>query len=119
MKNSTRSLKHLFELDSKIAIYVPTTCDISRPCDNTEQLNKTLSVLAGMFGGSTQTDALGCWITTDGELVKERVNIVYSFCTKDAFVAHFDEIMDLCEDLKREMGQEAIALEYNGQMKFV
>jgi hypothetical protein len=35
------------------------------------------------------------------------------------FGEHFDEVLGLCEAIKREMSQEAVTLEYNGQIKFV
>ena len=32
---------------------------------------------------------------------------------------HVGRVVELCEELKREMGQEAIALEINGEMYFI
>ena len=53
------------------------------------------------------------------ELIVEKVKIVYAFCTKEAFADHLDELLEICERIKRDMGQEAVTLEYNGQVKFV
>ena len=53
------------------------------------------------------------------ELIVEKVKIVYAFCTKEAFADHLDELLEVCERIKRDMGQEAVTLEYNGQVKFV
>ena len=36
-----------------------------------------------------------------------------------ALQEHVGRVVELCEELKREMGQEAVALEINGEMYFI
>lgn len=114
-----KSLKFKFDLDSKVAIYVPSTLNVNEQTDNTAQVMNIIRKLSTLFGGATASDAVGGWVSESGETVIEKVKIVYSFCTSDQLKEHISTIIEICEDLKREMSQEAITLEINGQVKFV
>lgn len=114
-----KTLKFKFDLDSKVAIYVPSTLNVNEQTDNTEQVLQIIRKLSQLFGGATASDAVGGWVAENGQTVIEQVKIVYSFCTSDQLKENFCEILQICEDLKNEMSQEAITLEINGQVKFV
>ena len=58
-------------------------------------------------------------MSNSGALVVENVIIVYAFCTPESFGEHFAEVMQLATEIRDEMKQEAVTLEYNGQVKFV
>lgn len=102
-------LQNCFKLSSKVTVYVPATNGVSEATDNTEQVKKTASLLAGLFGGSTSTAALGYWLSPIAGLVAEATTVVFAYA----------EVVELCEELKHDMGQEAIALEINGEMYFI
>lgn len=114
-----KSLKFKFDLNSKVAIYVPSTINVNETTDNTAQVIRIIRRLAELFGGATASDAVGGWVAEDGQTVIEKVKIVYSFCTSDQLKEHISTIIAICEELKTEMSQEAITLEINGQVKFV
>lgn len=114
-----KELKFKFDLDSKIAIYVPSTVNVNESCNNSAMVRRVLSKLSELFGGATATPAIGGWMSSEAGLVTEKITIVYSFCKAEQFGEHFDEVLGLCEAIKREMSQEAVTLEYNGQIKFV
>lgn len=114
-----KSLKFKFDLDSKVAIYVPSTLNVNEQTDNTDQVMNIIRKLSTLFGGATASDAVGGWVAENGQTVIEKVKIVYSFCTSEMLKQHIDNILQICEDLKRDMSQEAITLEINGQVKFV
>lgn len=114
-----KKLKYAFDLDCKIAIYVPSTVNVDEACDNTAMRLHVMRELSAMFGGATSTQACGAWIDSAGNTVIEHVDIVYSFCTSSQARTHFEKVLALCEHIKREMAQEAVTLEYNGQVKFV
>lgn len=80
---------------------------------------RTLRQLSEMFGGATTTPAVGGWVSASGALVVEHVDIVYSFCTSEQLTEKIDDIIKICQDLKKDMGQEAITLEVNGGVKFI
>lgn len=114
-----KSLKFKFDLDSKVAISVPSTTNVNEKCDNEEMVNRVLSRLSDLFGGATATDAIGGWNSAEYGLITERVTIVYSFCKSNDFAKHIESVLEICETIKKEMKQEAVTLEYNGQVKFI
>ncbi len=64
-----KQLKFKFDLDSKVAIYVPSTVAVNN--DDSEGLQEkftreVLSLFSRWFGGATATDALGGWVSGGG-----------------------------------------------------
>src|SRR5574344_20665 len=117
-----KELKFLFDLDCKVSIYVPSTTDAN--CADEENLQQRFVELcmkkfSEWFGGATATDALGGWMSNNKGLILERVRIVYAFCRKEDFAENLVEMMQICEQIKSEMRQESVTLEYNGQIKCV
>lgn len=49
----------------------------------------------------------------------EATTVVFAYAADTALQEHVGRVVELCEELKREMGQEAIALEINGEMYFI
>lgn len=76
-------------LDSRVAIYVPSTTD---------------------------TEARGYWVSQSAGLVGEAVTIVYSNAAAEDIERHGAEIVAICRKIKREMKQEAVSLEINGEL---
>lgn len=108
-----------FDLNAKVAIYVPSTTDVNVPTDNKEFVNEVMTKFSEWFGGCTSTPAVGGWVSNSGALVVEKVTIVYAFCTPESFGEHFEEVVQLATTIRDEMKQEAVTLEYNGQIKFI
>lgn len=108
-----------FDLNAKVAIFVPSTTDVNAPTDNKKFVNKVMTKFSEWFGGCTSTPAVGGWVSNSGALVVENVTIVYAFCTSKSFGEHFEEVYTLATEIRDEMKQEAVTLEYNGQVKFV
>ena len=104
-------LKNCLKLSSKITVYVPATNGIDQAADNTEQVKKTAALLSELFGGATSTPALGYWMSPAAGLVAEATTVVFAYAADAALQEHVGRVVELCEELKREMGQEAIALE--------
>lgn len=114
-----KHLKFKYDLDCKVAIYVPSTINVNEKIDNSEYVISVIRELSSMFGGATASDAVGGWVSESGETVIERVKIVYSFCSSEQLNERFDDVYEICQRIKREMNQEAVTLEVNGQCKFV
>lgn len=114
-----KMLKNCLKLSSSVKIYVPSTIDVNQSFDSPEWIDKTLKFLASCFGGSTATKALGAWVSTNGELVKERVTVVFSYASQPDLETNIDEIYNFCLTMKKALGQEAIALEVNNELYFV
>lgn len=114
-----KTLKFKFDLDCKVSVYVPSTTEVNKACDNSEHVKRVITELSQMFGGATASKAVGGWVCASGETVLEAVTIVYSFCTSEQLREHFEAVYGICERIKQEMSQEAVTLEINGQVKFV
>lgn len=114
-----KELKFKFDLDCKVAIYVPSTIDVDKEVNNEQQVLQIIKKLSLLFGGATASDAVGGWVANDGQTVIEKIKIVYSYCTSEQLKDNIDSILEICENLKKEMLQEAITLEINGQVKFI
>ena len=117
MKNA--KLQNLFKLSSKITVIVPSTVNINEEIDNTKQVDKVASLLSSLFGGATASQTLGYWNSPSVGLVKEKSTTVFSYCKESDLNTNIDKVIDLCEELKNEMKQDAIALEINGEMYFI
>lgn len=114
-----KKLKFKFDLDSKFSIYVPSTTDVNKKIENSEYVKKVLTELSELFGGATASRAEGAWICADGSTVLESVTICYAFCTTEQAVQNIEKVLSICKWIKTEMKQEAVSLEYNGQLAFV
>ena len=112
-------LKTCLKLTSTITVYVPATCGVDTATDNTEQVKRVASALSEYFGGATSTQALGYWLSPAAGLVAEATTVVFAYASDADLQAHVGDVVDLCEALKNEMHQEAVALEINGEMYFI
>jgi len=117
IKNS--KLQNLFKLSSKVTIIVPATININEEIDNTEYVNKVAKLLSECFGGATATETLGYWQSPTVGLVKEKSTTVFAYCKESDLQAHIDKVIELCEQLKSDMTQDAITMEINGEMYFI
>ena len=63
-----KALKFKFDLDNKVAVYVPSTVGVDKVCDTRKQVDETLTKLSGWFGGATATDAIGGGQSESGKL---------------------------------------------------
>lgn len=112
-------LKACIKLSSKVTVYVPATSGVDTATDNTEQVKATAALLSRLFGGATSTPALGYWLSPAAGLVAENTTVVFAYASDADLQAHIGAVVDHCEELKRSMGQEAVALEVNGEMYFI
>lgn len=115
-----KKLQNYFKLSGKVTIYIPNTIG---PTDEIQGdnafIDKTAKILSEYFGGSTSTNGLGYWVSSEHGLIKERSTMVFSYCTTEQLEEHIDDVVNICENLKTDMQQEAIALEINGEMYFI
>lgn len=113
------SIPGVVKLASRVAIYVPSTTDTDHPTDNRQQVEEVAAKLSAMFGGATATEARGYWVSQSAGLVGENVTIVYSNAAAEDIESHAAEIVAICHKIKREMKQEAVSLEFDGELFLV
>jgi hypothetical protein len=112
-------------MTNRIEIYVPSTINsegITKKQTEKEfqkETLKTIGLFSSLFGGATYDAANGAWIMQNGNLVTEKVNIVYSFCGPISLKQHFKQILKEANRIKTDLGQEAVTVVVNGQAMFV
>lgn len=114
-----KSLKNCIKLNSQVKIYIPSTISVKESFDSSEWESKALFLLSKEFGGATSTSALGAWVSNQGELIKENVKVVFSYAKQEQLEASIEKVYDFCLNMKKELGQESIALEVNGEMYLI
>lgn len=107
------------ELPQRVALYVPSTTDTDKPTDNAAQVERVARALCGWFGGATAQQSAGYWISDTAGLVREAVTIVYAACTADQLREHLPDVLNLAQQIKAEMQQEAISAEINGTLYII
>lgn len=113
------TLNNLICLESNIKIYIPGTIDANRKINTSKYVDMTLNLFNGFFGGSTKYQAIGCWNSANFGVIKEKINVIESYCTEDQLKDNIGEIIDFCLKLKNELNQENISLEVNNKLYFV
>lgn len=101
----------------KVSLYIPSTANVSVALTESAAelyVSRSLRFLSRMFGGATAIPASGAWVSED-TLVTEKVTIVYSF-TQSLTRQQLLEIQQHCLELKRDLAQESIAVEINGEL---
>lgn len=107
------------ELPQRVALYVPSTTDTDKPTDNAAQVERVASRFCEMFGGATAQPSTGYWISESAGLVREAVTIVYAACTAAQLREHLPDVLQLAQQIKAEMQQEAISAEINGTLYII
>lgn len=106
-------------LNHTIALFVPSTMDVSQQVDNRSQVQAALSFLGNLFGGATSSNAEGAWRSEESGLVTEQVTIVRTFVSKKALDSHLDDVFNFASNLKENMKQEAVAISVDNQLILV
>ena len=118
MKTTTTNVLS-YDMDNKVSIYVPSTVNVNQRTNNKKQVMDTIKKMSILFGGATSYKCTGGWITDSGDIVTEQVNIVYSFCDKQSLHNNLANVINICQQIKKDMAQEAVTLEVNGKATFI
>src|SRR5689334_17640534 len=108
-------------LSHKISVYVPSTQNVNLNLSEDAHkniLDTTIRFLSELYGGATAVTARGAYVTTDGLMVIEMVTVVTAY-TDNSDLAKQRKVKMFCEFIRRSLGQEAIAVEVDGEMYFV
>lgn len=100
-------------LPQRVALYVPSTTDTDKPTDNAAQVERVAREFCGWFGGATAQQSAGYWMSEAAGLVREAVTIVYAACTADQLREHLPDVLNLAQQIKAEMQQEAVSITVN------
>lgn len=104
----------------KIAVYVPSTFRVNEAINPAPYVQRLARKFSAMFGGCSASRVSGYWVSDDtGELIEEAPVIVYSFTDRVTAEAYIADVVALAVDLREELQQEAISLEYDGSLYFI
>ncbi len=107
------------ERDQSIGIFIPTTTDVNLVSDTSAHMDRAMSFMAERFGGATCKIVNGVWLSERLGLVGEVVYVVYSYLTQSDMSRYLDEVVMYLKELKRELKQEAMALEINRKITLI
>lgn len=107
------------ELPQRVALYVPGTQGPATATDNAAQVERVARELCGWFGGATAQPSAGYWISDNAGLIREAVTIVYAACTAAQLREHLPDVLQLAQQIKAEMQQEAVSAEINGTLYII
>ena len=120
---NTNTIKNLFGdgMKNRVAVYVPGTAGPNT--ENRELAEQITANVAGelsaLFGGATISLAAGAWMSDALGLIREQIQIVYSYCTAEQLERNAAEIRRIAEQVKNDMQQEAVSVEINNALYFV
>ncbi|MEM6803376.1 MAG: cyclic nucleotide-binding domain-containing protein [Bacteroidota bacterium] len=107
------------ERTNSLGIFIPTTTDANQKSDTSIYMDQAMNFMAERFGGATCKVANGVWHSEKLGLIGEVVYIVHSYITQADMNSHLDEVVDYIKSLKRELKQEAMALEVNQKLTLI
>lgn len=108
-------------LDHKIAVYVPSTIRGNQPApaDLIAKWERQAKItLASLFGGFTAYHGQGGWFSPEHGLIEENVTIVQAFTDADG-LAKVGKVKELAQQIAKEMEQEVVSVEVDGQLNFI
>jgi CRP-like cAMP-binding protein len=116
---AAKSLADRLGRANQVSLFIPTTIDVNQTVDTTAFVERTLAFLGERFGGATTNRARGVWNSADSGLVGEEIHIVRSYATQADLNKHLKDILNYVEGLKRELKQEAMAVEINQKLMLI
>jgi len=119
LMNVVNTLVDRLERNHQLGIFIPTTINISQATDTSIYVQQALNFLAERFGGATARTSQGVWNSMQTGLVGEQVHFVFSYTTQSDLSRHIDEVIDFARILKKELKQEAIAIEIDDKLTLI
>jgi hypothetical protein len=119
---SEKETKNIFHLPYEFTIYVPSTKGVSENIPKEEfqkRIKEVETKLANLFGGFSASDIQGGYMSTKQELVSEKIVKVTSYCTAEAFNQNKSKLLQQISNWSVEWEQEAIGLEFEGDLMYV
>ncbi len=103
----------------QVSIYIPTESDggIIPAATRGDILNNVKVGFAGIFGGYTAVDGIGGYVNDAGDLVEEKVTIVYAFGEIDTDTA--ESVRILARRVRRTLLQECVLITFGETVEFV
>lgn len=95
-------------------IFVPSTQNVSKKVSKrvfSKRIRDNERVFAKLFGGATNVNATGAYLSRRGKLIQEKIGIVESFTNKKTYKKDRPKVISLARKDAKKYGQESILLE--------
>lgn len=113
----------MFTLKHHFALYVPSTFDVNQFADSSliqSLVNYVTYSMSSLFGGTSEYLAIGSYVANNGELVRESVRVIKSFCSEDDFTSeNLNQVLAMARLLCFVLKQECIAVEIDSTLNLV
>jgi CRP-like cAMP-binding protein len=119
LSKAARMLADRLGRTNQISLYIPSTIYTDQGLDSNYYVSDALGLLGRLFGGATSSEARGVWNSEQVGLVNETVYIVRSYATQADMERCLPDVLAYMEHLKRELRQEAMALEVNEKFMLI
>lgn len=106
-------------LPQRVALYVPGTQGPATTTDNAAQVERVAREFCGWFGGATAQQSAGYWLSESAGLIREATTIVYAACTAEQLRDNLPAVLNLAQQIKAEMQQEAVSLELDSVLYII
>jgi hypothetical protein len=119
MQTKPLQLKGLFNLGHRIELYIPSTINTNQETNTEAYKLLVMGKFSQYFGGSTTTESMGSWVSNNGQVITEKITIVFSYATSESVTQHMDEVIKLAIGIKKDLNQEAISLVYDNELYLI
>ncbi len=118
-ENAVDTFVDRLQRSNNIGIFIPTTINVNISADTTPYIDMTLNFLGERFGGATSEEAKGIWSSEEVGLVGEKMFKVHAYATSKDLKKFMDEIIEFVKTIKKELKQEAMAMEINQKLTLI
>jgi hypothetical protein len=122
LEKATSESENGMALQYEFAVYVPSTEGANQIINKKEfqkRIDEVQLYLSRLFGGYSSSEVDGGYDSTEKGLRQEDIVRVVAFATKKAAKDNFNELINQLGIWAEKWGQEAIGLEFEGDMFYV
>lgn len=119
---NSNPFNNIFALENNIKVYIASKDKNGDLIDNKVRattINNTIKTFSTLFGGATSYNALGSWVNSDNKLMVEPVEIIESYFDSKDINAKLSTALKHIHEVKKELNQEAVSIEYNNKLYFI
>jgi len=109
-------------MNKYIALYISSLDSEGKKINaakRTATLERVEKAFIGYFEGFTETEAIGGWSGESGKVIKEKITIVKSFYEMQSNATVRAKVRKLAEGVKKDLNQECVSVEQNGDLELV
>lgn len=115
---SLTELHRQLSLTHTVGIFIPSSIDTNQNADTSTQIEAALQFFDNLFGKTANSEAKDIW-QNSSHPVTEQVVIVRTFVSKQALDSNLDAIIEFAVNLKKDISQEAVAIDIDNQLVLV